>query len=325
MITFFIYNTDGSVVDRNSFQNAWRGGAIRGIVSLDDADLYYLAIEIYEWDSGDEVSNGYLCVYENEELVEKTRLDEIPQGLTYDGENLWIINESGRILQLDSDREIVRAISPPRDGAAGIEYQDGNFYTVTYGDDRAYLTIISDGGNVSSEYIYPDSLRGLYTGISFINEQLWVAGNGTVAALNANRPPSAEISVSTQTPSVGEVVQFEADISDPDNNIANVEWQLTDTVTATGTSVEYTFEQEGEYNIVLTVVDAAGEEAEASITISVGSSSDSGDQNQISTTVPESESREPQTTETTSDGLGVLTTVSAVLLGLLRYVSSDKD
>ncbi|WP_435125635.1 PKD domain-containing protein [Halobaculum sp. D14] len=90
-----------------------------------------------------------------------------------------------------------------------------------------------------------------------------------------NKPPSAVFDVSTPSPQVGETVRFDAAASsDPNGSIERYRWDLTGDGSrdATGETVEFTYQETGEYTVSLTVVDDDGATATSRGTVTVSES-----------------------------------------------------
>jgi PKD repeat protein len=87
-----------------------------------------------------------------------------------------------------------------------------------------------------------------------------------------NQSPSASFSVSPDDVETGEQVAFDASEStDPDGTIETYEWDFDGdgTFEATGSTVEHTFADSGDYDVTLRVTDDAGQTASTSTSITV--------------------------------------------------------
>lgn len=84
-------------------------------------------------------------------------------------------------------------------------------------------------------------------------------------------PPQAQL---TADPTSGEIpltVRFDGSGSaDPDGDLTQLRWSFGDGETAEGAAVEHTYLRPGNFTATLTVVDAAGQSAQAEVTISAG-------------------------------------------------------
>jgi len=87
--------------------------------------------------------------------------------------------------------------------------------------------------------------------------------------IGKNWPPLPIINFFPQNPIKGIKVKFDASLSDdPDGEITNFEWQIG-TSTFTGTTTEFTFNENGEYQVTLTVTDNDGAPSSTSTIIKV--------------------------------------------------------
>lgn len=78
-------------------------------------------------------------------------------------------------------------------------------------------------------------------------------------AAGDNTPPKAAFEISNVTPALNESVTFDASASsDTEGEIVSYEWDFKDGSTATGVSVTHSFAKTDDYNVKLTVKDAAG-------------------------------------------------------------------
>ena len=93
-----------------------------------------------------------------------------------------------------------------------------------------------------------------------------------VTVATSEQAPTANLSVSSMSPTTGEAVTFDAtESSDPDGSIVSYEWDFDGdgTVEETGGTVTHTFEESGTYQVRLTVIDDDGLSATASERVSV--------------------------------------------------------
>jgi len=85
-------------------------------------------------------------------------------------------------------------------------------------------------------------------------------------------PPVAAFTFSPASPTVGQIVNFDASSSqDPDGRITNYAWDFGDSVTGSGVSPIHAYSTDGTFTITLTVTDNLGQTgtAQAAITISL--------------------------------------------------------
>lgn len=92
----------------------------------------------------------------------------------------------------------------------------------------------------------------------------------SVTVESANRPPTADFTVTPRPPTAGERVTFDAsNSSDPDGSIAVYEWSTGNGTIGTGETTTYTFGEAGPVSVTLTVTDDAGATDTASKLLSV--------------------------------------------------------
>jgi len=94
-----------------------------------------------------------------------------------------------------------------------------------------------------------------------------------------NRPPVANLLLSSDSPIVGDRVEFDASGSfDSDGDVVDVAWEFGDGETARGTNVSHTYAEVGVYTMRLTIEDNGGEAASLvhAITVHLGGSGGCG-------------------------------------------------
>jgi PKD repeat protein len=93
-----------------------------------------------------------------------------------------------------------------------------------------------------------------------------------------NRPPVANVTYSPRSElTTGEKITFDAsDSFDPDNNIDEVRWEFGSGEMAQGKVVEYSYEELGTYDVVVTVDDGTEKDRET-VTVTVGPGEESAD------------------------------------------------
>jgi PKD repeat protein len=80
--------------------------------------------------------------------------------------------------------------------------------------------------------------------------------SATATKTVVNRPPVANFTESAHTVDSGEAIDFDASVSyDPDGTIVTYTWDFGDGNTATGINVDHAYEDDGIYNVTLTVID----------------------------------------------------------------------
>lgn len=90
------------------------------------------------------------------------------------------------------------------------------------------------------------------------NRETWefAWGTGTWAMVDGPASPSAAFTVSTLSAMVGETLTMDAGpSSDPDGSIVSYAWDFGDGATASGTTVQHAYAEEGTYAVTLTVTD----------------------------------------------------------------------
>ncbi len=84
-----------------------------------------------------------------------------------------------------------------------------------------------------------------------------------------NRSPSVDFSFSPESPRAGNAVSFTANATDPDGSIQEYRWDFGDGSTASGSSVDYSFDSKGSYSVRLTVEDGQGATSSQTRTVDV--------------------------------------------------------
>ncbi len=85
-----------------------------------------------------------------------------------------------------------------------------------------------------------------------------------------NQPPVASFMYSTENPTLGEGINFDASSSnDPDGTIVNYEWNFGDGTTAEGVKVTHSYAEAGSYTVTLTVTDNKGLTGSTSLSFAV--------------------------------------------------------
>ncbi len=80
-----------------------------------------------------------------------------------------------------------------------------------------------------------------------------------ITVLALNQPPVAAFTESATTVFTNDIIQFNASASyDPDGTITSYSWDFGDGNVATGAVVEHAYEDDGTYNVTLTVTDDEG-------------------------------------------------------------------
>jgi PKD repeat protein len=120
------------------------------------------------------------------------------------------------------------------------------------------------------------SAPGLYEATLTVTDDGGASDTAAVQiSVTENMPPMASITADVLSGFAPLAVVFSAaDSSDSDGIIAQYSWNLGDGATAAGETVQHTYETPGQYTVVLTVTDDAGQTGETAITVSVEESND---------------------------------------------------
>jgi outer membrane protein assembly factor BamB len=131
----------------------------------------------------------------------------------------------------------------------------GVFYVVSGGQ----LTTLSlDGESLATRSVAGPSDPNSLPAVAAASDAVAVANGSHLSGWPVNDVPSPTVSLDG-TPRPGEPVTLEASVDDEaDPSELEYEWVLDDDVTATGRSVEHTYEETGNYTVELTVTDPFG-------------------------------------------------------------------
>ncbi|MFB6184189.1 MAG: PKD domain-containing protein [Haloarculaceae archaeon] len=111
--------------------------------------------------------------------------------------------------------------------------------------------------------------------------------------------PKATFDVTPQTPTVGETIEFDAsDSRTPGETLLSFSWDFDDGETAAGKVASHTFEEPGEYDVSLRVVDSSGSSLETTSTITIEDETPTSTTESSTTASPSTTT--PSGTETTS-------------------------
>lgn len=142
----------------------------------------------------------------------------------------------------------------------------------------AYLWDFDDGSAVVSG----DSVNHTFYNEGSYNVTLTVTDNAgqssqasTTITVAEDEFPVALFTTSTNTGNAPFTVTFDATGSSDDNGIAAYSWNFGDgSATASGEIVEHTYDEQGDYNVVLTVTDTKGQISQVSTQITVQTADD---------------------------------------------------
>ena len=132
-----------------------------------------------------------------------------------------------------------------------------------------------------------DAQFRIYEGVGHTPRPAWedilafhrrsIAGED-VSDLGRNIRPEATVSVTPETPQVGESVEFDASASRTvDGTILSYTWDFGDGSTAAGETVTHAFTDPGEYEVTFAFVDDSGLEKTAVVAVTVGDGGESSD------------------------------------------------
>jgi parallel beta-helix repeat protein len=172
--------------------------------------------------------------------------------------NLWKIPKGMTKIVL-GDKRIGNGLANSGDRVI-LKDKEGNVVdAMSYGDDK---TIFDNPPKARKGYslLRDPPEKDTDTAEDFIESE---------PTIGKNQPLIPIINFSPKNPIKGVKVKFDASSStDPDGEIVNFEWQIG-TSTLTGTTTEFTFKENGEYQITLTVTDNDGATSSTSTTIKV--------------------------------------------------------
>lgn len=86
----------------------------------------------------------------------------------------------------------------------------------------------------------------------------------------ANVRPTADFDFTPPRPDPGETVTFDATVDDPDGDVTSIDWAFDDGASASGATVEHSFEDNGTYEVTLAVEDDDGARRVVSQQVHVG-------------------------------------------------------
>ncbi len=167
-----------------------------------------------------------------------------------------------------SDEGIVAVIrAEPTSGESPLEVSfDGTGSRDPAGEIQEYLWDFGDGSGVGEgptvTHVY--TRPGTYTATLVVTGPSGV-GRATAFVYVDNSPPQADFTHSPQDPLKHESIVFDASASvDPDGEIVAYYWDFGDGATAEGEVVSHAYEEDGQYLVILRVVDDGGAEDETS-------------------------------------------------------------
>jgi len=110
---------------------------------------------------------------------------------------------------------------------------------------------------VTVDHVYEDN--GLYTVTLTVTDNNGSTATATSTKTVLNRPPVASFTENATTVLTNAIIRFDASSSeDPDGSIISYLWDFGDGTTAVGVKVNHAYEDNGVYNVTLTVIDDDG-------------------------------------------------------------------
>lgn len=173
-----------------------------------------------------------------------------------------------RVLNSNVNRRTTHPV--PESEIDGMVYDGENFYVA--GDEVLYY--LTTDGEVIERYDYPEGHGG---GAAHDGEHLYIISEdrNTILQLNPDvefPEPNARFVVNPQSPTVDEVVAFDAsETLHVDGVEITYEWDLTGdgTVDAESISPEIQYDEAGTYDVTLRVIDERGETDEVTRSVTV--------------------------------------------------------
>jgi len=149
---------------------------------------------------------------------------------------------------------------------------DGTGSSDPDGETASYEWRFGDGATASgAEVNHSYDGVGNYTAELTVTDEAGASSTDTVEVTvdEENAPPVASLGPDREVDRTQPVAFDASDSHDPDGEIASYEWTFGDGANATGTTVEHTYEELGEYTAELTVTDEQGARAAAAVNVTV--------------------------------------------------------
>lgn len=248
---YYIY-PDGSSEGPNNFDN-FQDFALPGI-GMTTENLY--------WGTGIGLNRAD---FDRENISDRRMPDRIASIATdKNSETVWVGGEDGDVWKVNSSSlDIEQTFQDFTDYIYGLAH-DGEYLWVGDSDVNHIQQYDPEEETTAVTHEFPDDVT--VSDFAYIDDRLWMIGEDTlyetdITQSTPNENPSASFSISTDTPSVGEEVSFDASLSeDPDGEIVTYQWDFTgdDAVDANGETVSHRFDEVGEYTTSLAVTDGRG-------------------------------------------------------------------
>ena len=253
----------------------WENYLFPSLPHLLISEVYYDVAE----DKGEERDNEWIIIHnlENEpidisewQICDNERCDKIPTSSIPANGFAIITPTSTTFNYWKIPNDMVKVVLGSKFGGQGLanngdrvilKDKDGNLIdAMSYGNDKSIFDTPPKAREGYSLLRYPPD-RDTDTGEDFIETEPTIS----------NKPPIPIFNFFPKNPVKGVKVKFDASFSDdPDGEIVKFEWQIAST-TLSGTTTEFVFNENGEYEITLIVTDNDGATSSTSTTIKVES------------------------------------------------------
>lgn len=139
------------------------------------------------------------------------------------------------------------------------------------GSIQSYQWEFGDGSSGSgSNPTHTFDSEGSYTVRLTVEDDQEASSSATrTVDVQANRAPNVDFSFSPESPRAGNAISFTANANDPDGSVQEYQWDFGDGSTASGSSVEHSFDLKGSYSVRLTVEDELGVTSSQTRTVDV--------------------------------------------------------
>ncbi len=138
-----------------------------------------------------------------------------------------------------------------------------NSYQWDFDEDGTY-----DSSGISTSYTY--ETPGLYDAELKVTDNWGISDTATVLIIVRNRYPEADFSYSPTNPTTADEIQFTDESTDPDGSVVTWKWEFGDGESSTEKTVTHRYENDGSYDVNLTIMDNHATSDSISKTIKVG-------------------------------------------------------